>query len=59
MAAKTANATLTVQMSKDKETKGAVRYADATEGSVLPTVYVRKGAFPDGMPEAITVTISA
>lgn len=57
--AKTATLTVTVQMTQDKETKGTVRYQDATEGSVLPTLYVRKEAFPDGtFPQAITVTIS-
>lgn len=50
---------VTVVLTQDKETKGAVRYSDDTEGSVLPTLYVRKDAFPDGnFPATITVTVS-
>ena len=60
MAAKTATFTLTVTMTQDKETPGAVRYADATDNAVLPTLYVRKDAFADGkFPTTITVTVSA
>lgn len=62
MARKNAAATLTVTvtLSKDKETPGAVRYADDTEGSVMPTLYIRKDAFTgDSYPESITVTVTA
>jgi hypothetical protein len=58
--AEVAESTVTIEMTLEKETKGAVRYADTTEGSVLPTLYVRKDAFEDGkFPQTITVTISA
>ena len=51
-------ATRTIEMVLEKETKGALRYADATEGSVLPTLYVRKDAFEDGnFPQSIKVTV--
>ena len=48
-----------VEMSVDKETAGAVRYADLTEGSVVPTLYIRKDAFGDeGFPQTIKVTVT-
>lgn len=50
---------LAVQMVLEKETPGAVRYADPTDGSNLPTVYIRKDAFAGGVfPETVTVTVS-
>lgn len=54
--------TFAVEMSKDKETKGAVRYAAETPdgADVLPTLYVRKDAFSEGdIPSRITVTVVA
>lgn len=52
--------TLDVTMTLDKETKGAVRYADNSADSVLPTVYLRKEAFDGGVfPQEITVSITA
>lgn len=56
-----APATLTeVTMTFDKETPGTVRYADATDGSVLPILYLRKDAFTGGTyPATITVKVTA
>lgn len=52
---------VTVQMRLEKETKGAVRYEDIRSeagDSAIPTLYVRKDAFPDGKyPESIVVTV--
>lgn len=59
MAKATATATVTVSMSLEKETPGTYRYADATEDSVMPTLYIRKGAFPQGAPQSITVSVTA
>lgn len=53
---------LTVTMAKDKDCKGSVRYAvDEAQAATAPVtnVYVARSAFPDGMPESITVTIGA
>ena len=48
-----------VKMKLDKVTKGAIRYSEeeALEEQVLRTVYIRKTAFKDAHPEAITVSI--
>jgi len=50
------------QMVKSKETKGTYVYAAKDESGehVVPTLYVKKGAFPGGKgPEVITITITA
>ena len=61
MAAKTAAPakSVTIEMVLEKETKGALRFADTTEGSVLPTLYIRKDAFEDASdwPVKIKVTV--
>ena len=49
----------TLTMTVDKETKGTVRYADSTANSPVPTLYIRKEAFPAGRhPVTITVTVT-
>ena len=49
----------TLVMTVDKETKGTVRYADGTANSPVPTLYIRKDAFPaGGHPRTITVTVT-
>lgn len=42
-----------------KQTPGTVRYEDQTSTApVVPTVYVKKTAFPDGKyPESVRLTI--
>ena len=61
--AKTATITrpiTTVTMTLKKETPGAVQYTDTTEGTTVPTLYVRKDAFEDGIfPATIEVTVTA
>lgn len=44
---------------KEKETKGAVRYQeDAAEGQqVIGTLYVRKSALGDTIPESVSVDL--
>ena len=53
-------ATVTVELQKDRETKGTWRYAEVTENDpVIGTLYVRKPAARRlGNPEAITLTIT-
>lgn len=50
----------TATLSFKKETPGAVQYQDDTEGTAVPTLYVRKTAFVDGVfPQSIEVTVTA
>lgn len=53
----------TVEMMLDKETKGAVRYAEKGDpkGQILRTIYIRKTAFVDGtaFPKEIQVTVKS
>ncbi len=53
--------TQTVEMTLDKETKGAVRYAEKgdPEVQILRTIYIRKTAFVKGVvfPKEIKVTV--
>ena len=51
----------TVEMMLDKETKGAVRYAEKgnPDEQILRTLYIRKTAFKDGVPKEIQVTIES
>ena len=56
----------TILFLAEKETKGAVRYTEITDGgatipmaeAVIGKVYVRKNAFPDGMPTRFTMVIT-
>jgi hypothetical protein len=47
-------------MNKAKETKNTVMYADDTEGTHVPTLYIRKEAFADAAeyPYSIMVQVS-
>ena len=53
----------TVEMTLDKETKGAVRYAEKGDPAthILRTMYIRKSAFKTGttLPKEIQVTIES
>jgi hypothetical protein len=53
-------ATITVELQKDRETKGTWRYAEVTDDAgdpVIGTLYVRKpAAHRLGNPECLTVT---
>jgi len=50
-----------VELTLEKETKGAVRYAEKGDpaGHILRTLYIRKSALKDGVefPKEIKVTI--
>lgn len=52
---------LKLKMTLEKETKGAVRYAeDKPQGGGEPavgTLYIRKSALPAKIPQALTITI--
>lgn len=51
--------TIAVKMSWVKATKNTHVYANATdEGDVIPTLYIKKSAYPEGEPKHITVTIT-
>ncbi len=46
-------------MSWVKDTKHTHVYANATdEGDIIPTLYIKKSAYPKGEPKHITVTIT-
>lgn len=50
------------EMVLEKETKGAVRYAEKgePESQILRTLYIRKSAFKDGAPpKEIQVTVES
>jgi hypothetical protein len=53
-------ATITIELEKDRETKGTWRYAEVTDDDpVIGTLYVRKPAARRlGDPESLTVTIT-
>jgi hypothetical protein len=42
---------------KDKETKGAIRFAETGSRGLINTLYVRKHAFEGKIPENLTVTL--
>jgi hypothetical protein len=48
-----------VKMTLERETKGAVRYAEDGDDAKIGTLYLRKSAFPNGKwPDTITVKVS-
>lgn len=54
----------TIKLVVDKECKGSVRYAlppgtpdDVAFRAAVTNVYVNRGAFPQGMPAAVEVTV--
>lgn len=50
----------TAVLSFKKETPGTVQYQDDTEGTAIPTLYVRKSAFGgQDYPAQIEVTVTA
>lgn len=52
------NTIITLDMEFERETKGAIRYADTNPDSVMQTIYIRKRAFPDGKyPRRLAVTL--
>lgn len=48
---------IAVKMHLAKETKGTYVYADSADDTNVPSIYIRKTAFPDGPPETITLEI--
>ena len=49
----------TVKMTLDKETKGAVRYAEEEgKDQMLVTLYIRKTALETPYPKVISVTLA-
>jgi hypothetical protein len=57
-----AKKTLTLQFVMDKETKGAVRFAEVTKADddpIMGKIYLRKTTLePVGSPDKITVTVT-
>ena len=52
-------ATITIELEKDRETKGTWRYEVTDDDPVIGTLYVRKPAARRlGDPESLTVTIT-
>jgi len=48
--------THTIEMKKDKDCKGSVRYAATDPNAVVATVYLSRSAAPV-MPETITIEV--
>ena len=57
--APSATAAIMTTMVLAKETKGAVQYQDPSDGSLVPTLYIRKDAFLSGIfPSKIVLHIT-
>jgi len=41
-----------------KETKNTVVYENTEDNAPVPTLYIKKSAFPDGAPDEITLNIT-
>ena len=56
--------TINLRFAFEKETKGAVRFQEIGEDGKpgfapsIGTLYIRKSALPDGIPQTLTVTIT-
>ena len=48
-----------ITMNLSKETKGTFVYTCITEGAIVPTLYIKKSAFPEQPPAIIEVFIEA
>ena len=46
-----------LELNKIKETKGTFVYGSDKEDAPIPSVYIKKAAFPDGAPAKIKLTI--
>lgn len=44
-------------MEWSKFTKGTHDYANNESDTLVPTIYIKKGGLPSGVPEKITLTI--
>ena len=41
----------------NRETKGTFVYSDPKDNATIPTLYIKKSAFPEGAPKNIILTI--
>lgn len=57
MATRSQTQDVTVTLTKNRETKNTFRFDDPNEDSLIPSLYVKKSAFPNGAPESVTVTV--
>ena len=48
---------LTIRMKLHRETKGTFVYNAVKDDAAVTTVYVKKDAYPDGVPKKIVVAI--
>lgn len=48
---------VTVTLALNRETKNTYRFDAPEEDAAIPSLYVRKGAFPNGAPESVTITV--
>lgn len=58
MATAVQTAPLTVALALAKETKGTFVYNASVEDAPVTTLYIRKGAFPNGAPATIVLTVA-
>jgi hypothetical protein len=47
----------TIKLDWERSTKGTHVYSDPQGDACIPTVYIRKSAFKDSVPERIQLTI--
>lgn len=58
MAARTTtNEGVTVDLTMNRETKNTYRFDASEDDAAIPSLYVRKSAFPNGAPEKVTITV--
>ena len=48
---------ITVKMTRDRDTPGTHVYKSKEDKTPVPSLYVKKTAFPGDTPESITLTI--
>lgn len=46
-----------VELTYKKETPGTFVFSNENEGCIVPSVYIKKAAFPKGAPKSIKITI--
>lgn len=48
-----------VTLQFEKSTKGTHVFKDESDNAMIPALYIRKHAFPNGEPSSITVTVDS
>jgi len=51
--------TIQLTLKKVKDTKGTFVFGDDNPDAPIPSVYIKKSAFPEGCPQTLKVTLEA